>query len=238
MNLSNTRALCFDIFGTVVDPRTNIVHEARELGAAKGLNINWDEFVNAWDALYLPMIEQISMVDQAPWISMDVLLRRNLIQVLQAFNITQFTEAEITHLNQSWHRLDPWPDCVPGITRLKQKYILATLSNGSMAQMISIAKRAGLPWDVILGAEPTRAYKPHPEAYLRTATMLGLMPEQCMLVACHPSDLRAARAQGYQTAYIARSFESGSHKHHEIITEKDFDFVTDSMENLADLLGC
>ena len=60
-----------------------------------------------------------------PWTVLDDLHRTNLLEVLEAFGIDQFSEEEIEHLNRAWHRLDPWPDAVAGLQRLKQHYIIA-----------------------------------------------------------------------------------------------------------------
>jgi 2-haloacid dehalogenase len=174
---------------------------------------------------------------RAPFVPLDVLHRQNLDQVLVRFEITGLTEAEIDHLNRAWHRLDPWPDSVPGLTRLRRRFILATLSNGNVALMVNMAKRAGLPWDAILGAEVARAYKPEPEAYLRTAELLGLRPQQCMMVAAHNGDLIAASACGYRTAFVRRPSEHGPGQTTDLEPAREFDVTAGSFVELADKLG-
>jgi 2-haloacid dehalogenase len=158
--------------------------------------------------------------------------------VLDEFGIDDLSDQEIDHLNRAWHRLDPWPDVVEELGRLKRRYILATLSNGNVALMVNMAKRAGLPWDAILGAEVARAYKPRPEAYLRTAELLGLAPSTCMMVAAHNDDLVAARAVGFRTAFVARPREYGPDQRRDLRAEGDYDVVADSLTQLAAGLGC
>jgi 2-haloacid dehalogenase len=148
------------------------------------------------------------------------------------------SEAEIDHFNRAWHRLDPWPDAVPGLTRLRKRFVLATLSNGNVALMVNMAKRAGLPWDAILGAEVARHYKPQRECYPTTAEMLGLRPEQCMMVAAHPSDLVAAAGCGLHTAYVPRPQEHGPNRKESATPEAQFDIVADDFVDLARRLGC
>jgi 2-haloacid dehalogenase len=161
-----------------------------------------------------------------------------LDQLLVDFKITGLSEAEIDHLNRAWHRLDPWPDAVPGLTRLKRRFILATLSNGNVALMVNMAKRAGLPWDAILGAEVARHYKPQREAYLTTAALLGLRPEQCLMVAAHNGDLAAASSFGLRTAFVPRPDERGPGGKVDVKPARDWDVVADSFEDLAARLGC
>jgi len=236
-NELDVKALTFDVFGTVVDWRSSIVREGRELGRAKGLDVNWEAFTDAWRQLYQPMLEKVRS-GAIGWKKLDDLHRMSLDRLLGEYGITGLTEAEIDNLNRVWHRLDPWPDSVPGLTRLHRKFVLATLSNGNVALLVNMARRAGLPWDAILGAEPTRHYKPQPEAYLGTAEYLGLAPEQCMLVAAHNGDLAAASAVGFRTAFVRRPTEHGPNQSRDIKPEQRWDVVAESMVDLADKLGC
>src|SRR5204862_5579777 len=172
----------------------------------KGLRVSWSAFADAWRGFYQPMLERVRS-GTLPWTKLDDLHRMALDQLLVQFGVVGLTEEEIDHLNRAWHRLDPWHDTVPGLVRLRRKFILATLSNGNVALLVNMAKRAGLPWDAILGAEVARHYKPQPEAYLATAAFLALKPAQCLMVAAHYNDLLAARACGFRTAYVWRRDE-------------------------------
>ena len=231
------KALTFDVFGTVVDWRTSIAEEGRRLGRQRGIDADWVAFADAWRGKYQPSMSRVRE-GEIPWTNLDSLHRASLEELLEELGIAGLDEREKDHLNRAWHRLDPWPDSVPGLTRLRHKYVLATLSNGNVALLVNMAKRAGLPWDAVLGAEVARHYKPQPEAYLRTAELLGLAPTECMLVAAHNGDLVAASAQGYRTAFVARPTEYGPAQQTDLAAEHDFDFVCDSFTELADRLGC
>ena len=237
MSLDSVKALTFDVFGTVVDWRSSITREIRELGERKGFEIDWAAFAGAWRGLYQPGMEAVRS-GKREWTILDVLHRESLVTLLDQFGINDLSEAEIDDLNRAWHRLDPWPDTVPGMRRLHRKYPLATLSNGNVALLMNMARRAGLPWDAILGAEPTGAYKPMPAAYLGTARMLGLEPSQVMLVAAHNDDLLAARSVGFQTGFVARPNEYGPNQKVDFKAEHDFEVIAASMLELADALGC
>jgi 2-haloacid dehalogenase len=230
------KALTFDVFGTVVDWRSSLVREGRTLSERFGIQADWEAFADAWRALYQPSMDRVRRGERE-WTRLDDLHRESLDELVERFRLTGLDEAELDHLNRAWHRLDPWPDSVPGLTRLKRRYILATLSNGNVALIVNMARHGGLPWDAVLGAEPTRAYKPQPEAYLRTAEFLGLRPEECMMVAAHNGDLVAARSQGFRTAFVARPTEYGPGQTKDLAAEHDFDFKVGSMEELASALG-
>ena len=199
------RILAFDVFGTVVDWHGSIVREMAALYPA----VDGDAFALAWRAGYLPAMARVRSGEQG-WTRIDELHRRILDSILSQFGLAHLDEAERRHLNRVWHRLDPWPDTVEGLIRLKTRFTLCTLSNGNLGLLTNLAKRAGLPWDCILSAEVFRAYKPDPATYLGVAATFDVEPGEVMLVAAHQDDLDAARACGLQTAYIERALEFGA----------------------------
>ena len=231
------KALGFDVFGTVVDWRTSVAREAEAVGRAKGIDVDWTAFAVAWRKLYQPQMQRVRS-RELPWTKLDDLHRMSLDRLIVEFGLKGLSEEETDHLNRAWHRLDPWPDAVPGLTRLKTRYVLTTLSNGNVALMVNMAKRAGLPWDAILGAEPTRHYKPDPETYLGTADYLGVRPDQLMLVAAHNGDLAAASKVGLRTAFVPRPKEHGPGQTRDLTPDGAWDFVATDFEDLARQLGC
>ena len=178
------RALIFDVFGTCVDWRTSI----QRVGARFGLP---EEFADAWRDQYQPQLETVRS-GKRPWVNLDVLHRIGLDIVLAKYGLTR-SEADKRELVKGWHRLDPWPDVVEGLTKLKETHIIAPCSNGHIAQSVNLARFAKLPWDAILGAEIARAYKPDPRVYLESVYALGLEPHEVCMVAAHREDLEADR---------------------------------------------
>ncbi|WP_135451406.1 haloacid dehalogenase type II [Mycobacterium sp. DL99] len=229
------RALAFDVFGTVVDWRSSIIGELEAFGESRGLQRDWPAFADHWRAGYAPAMDRVRR-GELPWTRIDDLHRAILVDLLGAAGI-RAGDAEIDHLNRAWHRLDPWPDSVVGLTRLKQRYLITTLSNGNVSLLTNMAKHAGLPWDCVISAELFRHYKPDPEAYQGCAQLLDIEPEELTLVAAHPSDLRAARAAGLGTAYVARPLEYGPDRAPHDVTSDDFDIVATDFVDLADQLG-
>jgi len=205
------RALLFDVFGTLVDWRRGVAREAAPFLVRFGRDPDdAGAFADAWRRRYSPAMEAVRS-GRRPFTKLDVLQRENLDDVLGEFGIdpAAVPAGGLDALNLCWHRLDPWPDVLPGLLRLKTRFIIAPLSNGNVSLVIDLSKRAGLPWDAILGAEVVRAYKPMPEAYLRTAALLDMRPSEICLVAAHESDLAAARACGLRTCFVPRPEEHG-----------------------------
>jgi 2-haloacid dehalogenase len=229
------RAALFDVFGTVVDWRSGV---ARDVGAffrshaIRG--IDPEAFTDAWRERYAPAMEEVR-AGRRPFVPLDRLHFENLQATLAGFGIASqdFPEAELRELNRAWHRLDPWPDAIDGLTRMKVKMIIAPLSNGNLSLLLNMAKRAALPWDAILGAELVKAYKPDPEAYLRTASLLDLAPGEIVMVAAHNGDLAAARACGMRTAFVARPREHGPGQTTDLKPEQEWDFIAADFKDLA-----
>lgn len=231
------KALLFDVFGTVVDWRGSIIAEAETWGRTHGLDRDWAAFADGWRAKYQPAMQRVRQ-GQSGWVKLDDLHHANLLELLDEFAISGLSEQEIDHWNRVWHRLNPWPDSVAGLTRLKRGHILATLSNGNVALIVNMAKHAGLPWDAVLGAEVAGHYKPQPEAYLKTAGFLGLEPGECLMVAAHNADLAAAAGCGLGTAFIRRPTEYGPGQDFDMEPENEYDYVADDFLDLASQLGC
>jgi 2-haloacid dehalogenase len=232
------RAVVFDMFGTTVDWRSGVARDVAAFFARHGLHEHDAfAFADAWRERYQPAMEAVRS-GRRPFVSLDILHRENLVAVMRDAGIDPdaLPAAGVDELNLAWHRLDPWPDVLPGLTRLKRQFIIAPLSNGNIRLMVDIAKRAGLPWDAILGAEVVRAYKPAPEAYLRTLDVLDLPAERVCLVAAHNSDLAAAQACGYRTAFVPRR-EYGPGRASDLDPSGDWDVVAADFVDLAERLG-
>lgn len=233
----SVQAVLFDVFGTVVDWRTSVANDLAAFGLARGIAADWQRLTDEWRGLYQPSMEDVR-TGQRAWTILDVLHRESLVTLLDRHGVRGLDDADIDHLSRAWHRLEPWPDAVDGLTRLKQRYIIGPLSNGNVGLLTRMAKHAKLPWDVILGAETARAYKPMPEAYLRSAELLNLQPSQVMLVAAHNGDLAAAQAAGLATGFVARPREYGPGQTKDLAPTGTWDVVAGDFVALARSMGC
>ena len=236
MNFSEIRALTFNVFGTVADWRRTIIGEGEALGQRTGLQVDWAQFADSWRAGYEPSMQHVRVGD-LPWMNIDALHRMILDDLLVQFGMPQLGEEEKDHLNRVWHRLDIWPDAREGIERLRQRFLVAPLSNGNLSLLTSMSKRADLRWDCILSAELANHYKPDPEVYLRAADWLGLNPEQMMMVAAHNSDLLAAQSVGFRSAFVYRTEEYGPNQATDLEPNHSVDIAAMDFNDLAGQLG-
>src|SRR5580704_13399187 len=234
-SIAGVKALFFDVFGTLVDWRGSIAREAKAMLEPLGHKADWPAFADAWRGEYQPAMEEVR-AGRIPFSKLDVLHRRNLERVLPRFGMADLPEEVKSHLNRAWHRLDAWPDVPRGLHLLKRRFLLAPVSNGNISLMANLARRNGLPWDAILGAEIAGDYKPKPRVYLSAAAAFDLKPDECMMVAAHSNDLKAAAALGLHTAHIARINEHGPNTG-EAAPKVPTDYAAQSLEDLATQLG-
>ncbi|MFG2139690.1 haloacid dehalogenase type II [Streptomyces sp. NPDC048650] len=231
------RVVLFDTFGTVVDWRSGLLETAHRLERHRGVHADWAALADAWRAEYMPSMDRVRR-GELPWTALDDLHRASLPGVVDKLAIEGLTDEDLAELTLGWHHLPPWPDAVAGLESLKRRYIIGPLSNGDVAMLTDIAKHAGLPWDLVIGADLFRHYKPDPEIYLGACSLLRRAPEEVLLCAAHNEDLVHARAAGLRTAFVRRPTEHGPDQRIDLHPEQDWDLTADSITELAALLGC
>ncbi|MCA1179486.1 MULTISPECIES: haloacid dehalogenase type II [unclassified Pantoea] len=239
VNAKDIEFLGFDVFGTVVDWRTGVARASEPFLRKYHLDVDPFLFADEWRSLYQPAMEEVR-TGRRGWVKLGVLNRENLEAVLAKHNaeLSAIPPAELDTLNAAWEKLDPWPDTVEGLNRLKKRFFLGTLSNSHIAGMVTLARFAHLPWDAILGAELARNYKPRPETYLVSADAAGVKPSQFALVAAHNDDLLAAKEAGLKTIFVFRRTEHGPSQSIDLSAEHDWDYVAEDMIDLANILNC
>ena len=229
----DVRVLAFDVFGTVVDWRGGIIAELTAIAGERELDVDAGAVADAWRRRYQPFLDRVRRGEQA-WQVLDDLHRAALEEVIIEFSLQALTAKDRQRLVLTWHRLPPWPDAIPGLTRLRADHILTTLSNGGMALLVDLVRSAALPFDCILSTELVKSYKPDPRTYQLVPSLLAVRPEQVMMVASHPYDLAAAAQEGMRTAFVHRPLERGTGK----VDAPDFrvDVVADDFLDLANRL--
>ncbi|MBO0710963.1 MAG: haloacid dehalogenase type II [Acetobacteraceae bacterium] len=235
--MAELKALVFDTFGTVVDWRGSLIAELTDFGRQRGIAADWASLVDAWRGNYRPSMDRVRRGERA-WTTLDTLHRETLDRLVSEFRITGLSEDDLRHINLGWHRLKPWPDSVPGLTRLKQRYIIGPLSNGNVSLLLNMGKNAAIPWEMIFGSDLFGHFKPDPETYLGACRLLDLEPAEVMMCAAHNSDLGAAQALGLQTGFFPRPGEYGPHQTRDTKADGDWTVIAADIEDLATRLGC
>jgi len=238
MSPENVKVLLFDTFGTISDWRGSIARKGQRLARDKGIeNVDWEAFARAWRAGYKPGMARVQSGER-PWTPIDVIHRERLDEIIAEFGMDDaLDESERQAMNLWWHQLDPWPDSIPGLTRLKTGFMIAPLSNGSLILLTAMAKRAGLPWDFIFSSDTFKGYKRDAIVYQGAIGLLGLEPGEVMMCAAHNDDLAAARSHGMRTAYINRPYEYGADQNRDFEADEAWDVIGETVEDIAAALG-
>jgi len=228
--------LLFDVFGTVVDWRASLQRWFQRFGRERHVEADWIGLVDDWRSAYEGSMARVRRGERS-YVTLDVLHRESLDALLPRYGLGGVSESDRRQMVRAWRWLDPWPDALAGLPRLKRKYVTGTLSNGGLGLLVDMAKFAGLPWDVVFSADLFRRYKPDAAIYLGAAELLARPASALMLVAAHNYDLAAARSHGYRTAFVARPTEYGPRQKKDFGPEDAWDFTADSLEKLADKMG-
>ena len=231
-SLDGVKALFFDVFGTLVDWRTGVARESAAILKPLGYSIDWVAFADAWRKEYQPGMEEVRS-GAVPFSKLDIIHRRMLERIRPRFGLEKLDEPVLQDLNRVWHRLDAWKGVPAGLLRLRRRFLLAPCSNGNISLMVDLARRNDIRWDAILGAEVAGDYKPKPRVYLAAAEALSLAPEQCMMVAAHSDDLKAAASVGLHTTHVVSADEFGRNTG-ETSPKVPVDFAVRSLDELAD----
>jgi 2-haloacid dehalogenase len=224
-------AILFDVFGTLVDWRTGVIEALRAFGERTDASADWAAFADDWRGAYAPSMDRVRRGESA-WQNLDALHRASLVMLLERYGIGGFDAREYDRVARAWHTLSPWPDVVAGLRRLRERFVVASLSNGNVALQIDLVRHAGLPLDMLFSAELFAHYKPDAQTYGGACALLDLPPERVMLVAAHNDDLAAAKSFGLRTAFVARPLEWGP-RTRETPAGAGVDFSVDSLETLA-----
>jgi 2-haloacid dehalogenase len=235
--MSEVRALLFDTFGTLVDWRTGLITQLERWGASQNVAADWPGLVLAWRRDHVPALAKVR-TGQHEWANYDELQRETMRQLAPQFGLPALSDDTLGHLARMWHELPAWPDTVEGMARLRTKYLVAPLSNGHVALVMSLARGAGITFDTVFGADVFRQYKPDPKTYLGATTLLGCVPSEVLFVASHPSDLEAAAACGLRTCFVSRPLEYGGVVVEQPPAEGDVDVTVGDLLELATVMGC
>jgi 2-haloacid dehalogenase len=226
------------VFGTLVDWRGSLIDDLTAFGEERGLRSDWPAFVDAWRGAYVPSMDRVRR-GELPWTNLDALHRASFDELAARFGIDGALDEDARRwCVERWHRLRPWSDTVAGLTRLRARFIVGTLSNGNVRLLADLAKFARLPVDLILSAELFRHYKPDPETYRGAVELLASAPDRVVMVAAHLGDLQAAKAHaGMRTAFVARPAEYGPERTADAVAGAAIDIAVGSLTELADRLG-
>jgi 2-haloacid dehalogenase len=231
------KAIVFDTVGTLLDTYGTITRKGAQFTEARGIKVDWVVLLDQWRAEWRKQLDLV-VAGTVPWVSNDVVYRNALDKILTVYDWgAQLSAADRDQLNHLWYEIEPWTDTRPGLERLRKKFTLSTLSNGSMASLVNMVKIGKLPFDCILTAELVKSAKPDPKVYALATSALNLRPDQILMVAAHKYDLAAAKKFGFSVAFLPRPLELGPHGKVDVTPESYFDLMEPDLGRIATALG-
>jgi 2-haloacid dehalogenase len=237
IDAASIKALTFDMQGSLLDFYSTIADAGTKITASRGIDVDWTDVVNRWRKDYREQLDGI-MAGTMPWKSTDSVYRSALDRLLGDFDWgSALSPHDRDRLSAAWSTLQPWPDTRPGLTALRKRFKLSTLSNGSMSSIVNIVKVHELPFDCVLTAELVNSSKPDPKVYALAQKSLGVRADEILMVACHKYDLAAAKNVGFKAAFIPRPTEFGPRGAADVAPETYFDAMAPSLIDLANLLA-
>lgn len=202
MDTSAIRAICFDLDNTLWD--INPVLERAERILADWMRTRYPLIPERYspadirDARAALMLELPERAHDLTWLSLE-----NLSRLAETVGYERDMAQEAFSV---WHaarnQCEPYGEVVPALERLKQRYRLATLTNGNAnLESIGVAHH----FEVSLHAGALGCAKPDPRTYAGLAAALTLKPAEILFVGDEPhADVVGPRAAGMQTVWVNR----------------------------------
>lgn len=236
--MTTIKALTFDTGGTILDWHSGLTEKLSEIGTRRGVEADWSAVTHDFRIRTLMQMTG-GEPNFRPGFNMDDVHRQQIEEVAKDHGLSGFMASDFDEVRDHWHTIACWPDVPDGLSRLRSRFIVASLTILSLRLIIDTCKRAGVVWDAVISCETIGAYKPRPESYLTAAKWLQLEPHECMMVASHKADLAAAAAVGFQTAFVRRPAEWGPGGEPDFM-KNEFEVTHDSTSflDLADQLEC
>ncbi len=112
----------------------------------------------------------------------------------------------VEEAGEAYLRLRPFPEVVRALARLTGVR-RAILSNGTARMLEAALKHAGIDgyFDAVLSVEQVRLYKPHPGVYRLVVDRLGIGPDKVLFVSANYWDAAGAKNFGFSVAWVNRT---------------------------------
>jgi len=227
------KVLLFDIGGTVFDWNTAILAALERVSPAGGaLRFDRQAFALACRAGFLNLNGAVVRGERT-WLTADQILATVMDEEWERTGQVPLSSEARRELGQAWRHMPAWPGAREAIAALRKRYVIAPLTILSWPMAVGSSRRNGIDWDSILSCDVLGVYKPDPRCYMRAAEIVDCAPEEIMMVAVHPNDLRAAIAAGYRSAYLAPRLEDPGEDYTDTGFASEFDIVVQDFSDLA-----
>ncbi|WP_455217135.1 phosphoglycolate phosphatase [Kaarinaea lacus] len=222
MSLKKPKMILIDVDGTLVDSVPDLAYCVDEMMKKLGMPTHGEARVRNWVGNGVERLTRRALIGQLDGEPDEALYEK-------AYPIFLDLYAENTSL-----RSVLYPGVREGLDYLKSAgYRLGCVTNKAAQFTIPLLKDLGVHDDFenIVCGDTLPEKKPHPMPLLYSAEVLGVKPEDSLMLGDSMSDVKAARAAGFQIICMSYGYNHGID-----IRESNPDAVIDSMAELKDLL--
>jgi 2-haloacid dehalogenase len=119
----------------------------------------------------------------------------------------QVTPEQRRRLMDAWLHPTPYPEVAAALRRLKEKYLLAILSNGTAKMLLTGLDQTGLRqyFRRIMSADSVKLYKPSPKVYQLALRHMPLKKGEILFVSSNSFDVAGAKNFGFKVCWISRT---------------------------------
>lgn len=191
------KGIAFDMYGTVVDVGA-VAEACKEIAPDPGA------FTTQWRAKQLEYTFLRSLMGkyQDFWRVSEQALEFTI----QRFGL-QVSPEQRKRLMEAWLHPSPYPEVAAALPRLKERYALAVLSNGSPRMLRTGLLRTGLishfRW--VISVDAVKLYKPSPMVYQLAPRKMKMKKEEIFFVSSNSFDVLGAKSFGFKVCWINRS---------------------------------
>jgi FMN hydrolase / 5-amino-6-(5-phospho-D-ribitylamino)uracil phosphatase len=206
MNPGAVRAICFDLDNTLWEIEPVLARAERIL--ADWLARRYPKIPAAFTPADVLRVREALVAERPDQAHDFTFLRRETLKRVALSTGFDADSAEVIahEAFALWHsarnEVTPYLEVVPALGRLRERFRLATLSNGN-----ADLERIGLAhhFEVRLHAATLGCAKPDARSYARLAEALTLRPAEILFVGDEPhADVVGPRAAGMQTVWVNR----------------------------------
>jgi len=189
------RWLSFDCYGTLIDWQGGVARAFGEL-LPRGAEEVPDVFF-IWERIQREMLGE-------PYVPYAEILKNSFRHTMETLGHRCPAYAAESFVD-SLPRWEPFPDVIPALIPLSQRYKLAVISNIDRHLLGGTLRRLPVRLDAIMTAEDARAYKPNPAIFELALQKMGCGPQEVAHVAFGAGyDLEPAGRLGIRAVYLNR----------------------------------
>ena len=222
MKIFDPKLIMIDVDGTLVDSVPDLAFCVDQMMIELGLQLCGEERVRNWVGNGIPKLIERALIDKLDKESIS-----KVYEVAYPIFLKLYSD-------NSAIRSRLYDGVKEGLDYLKSKgYLLGCVTNKAEQFTNPLLKKMGIYNDfrLIISGDTLDKKKPDPLPLLHGANFFNMQPNECLMLGDSVSDVRAARAAGFDIICMSYGYNHGNN-----IEDESPDLVIDSMDQLKEHL--